>query len=320
MIYGNAGNQMSLDEALNYVRGLRTQVDVCLFMEDLVEVGRLLAEGNGTLSPVKRKYRPRQISDPRTPCTPMDWLQVSKAGECYVELKVLQETWRSVRKLEGGQQTFGLALINNLIVNSSPNVCEHFKLKDLDQLADKITHMLHQLVWCLKSHNMNKIIAYHSHLNLQEEDFSAWKQASAKTMREMLHLSEEAIDEWNKFWHVLFNRWLNGWQPETPALEPLTASSSYSPPTDVNKKATGLDSNINEQTLKKRTVTVRGKSFDCLDTLAPLDLAAEDFILPKQPTTDSTTPILQMPIPKRRSNKTLSLDAMPVFDSPTTDN
>ena len=74
--------------------------------------------------------------------------------------------------------------------------------------------MLRQIVWCLDSGNLEKLVRAHRRLKLGPEDFEPFHMGLMMTLKEKVNPSEEAVLGWEIFLRVVFSRWTRALQQQ----------------------------------------------------------------------------------------------------------
>uniref|UniRef100_A0A7S1I8K4 protein-tyrosine-phosphatase n=1 Tax=Eutreptiella gymnastica TaxID=73025 RepID=A0A7S1I8K4_9EUGL len=195
---------MGLNAAMNIVSELRERMDICVFHAELTRLEGILL-GNEPM--VQLSDRNRNMSFPRTPKSPLSWSQMALEGETYIELSLIRATWNGIRAADGGQRAFGQAIFMNLIDIGGARMRDMFAETDIEHLSMVMTCMMHAIVWSLNAHNMDKLCHFHRYLDLDTEDFELFIKAVLMALKEKLGATEEALHGWEKFFHLVFNRW-----------------------------------------------------------------------------------------------------------------
>jgi hypothetical protein len=221
---------MSLASSLAHVRELRERVDVCAFHAELQRLEGMIGKGPAEFA-LLLSDRNANISFPRTPLSARSWSELRQEGDPVVELKLLQDTWQGIRRMDGGQAGFGLAVYKTLFANSGDHTRNIFARVDVQRLGLVMARMLHQIVWCLDMRNMDKLVKFHRHLEIQTEDLDAFYRAIVQTLQERLRPSPEALESWDRFLRVVFDRWAKIIHvPPLPKKEEYAGTTAPEPP------------------------------------------------------------------------------------------
>eukprot|EP00667_Euglena_gracilis_P015070 EG_transcript_15659 len=225
MKYGlnlRAPAMMELSEALKVVRELRERLDVCAFMVELQRLDAMLGRGEPVWVLSERNAN---MSFPRTPVSARSWADVQQEGDPIVDLALLHTTWDGIRRMDGGQAAFGLAILENIFALGGERIQSIFAGVDTQRLSFVMTRMLHQIVWCLDVRNMEKLVKFHRHIDLQTEDFEVFLRAILLALQDRLQPPAAALESWEHFLYVLFDRWAKAIRQP-----PLAAKADGSPP------------------------------------------------------------------------------------------
>eukprot|EP00668_Euglena_longa_P006456 GGOE01007691.1.p1 GENE.GGOE01007691.1~~GGOE01007691.1.p1 ORF type:complete len:366 (-),score=87.69 GGOE01007691.1:775-1872(-) len=202
-IHLRAPAKMPLSEAVGLVRDLRDNLDICAFMVELQRLEKMLSSGEVLCVLSERNAN---MSFPRSPSSAHSWSDIQQEGDPMVDLALLRSAWNGIRQ-EGGQRAFGLAILQNACMLGGERMQGIFTEVDLPRLGCVMTRMLHQLVWCLDSRAMEKLVKFHHHIDLHTEDFEVFLGAILLTLEDRLHPPLAAMESWECFLCVLFNRW-----------------------------------------------------------------------------------------------------------------
>eukprot|EP00667_Euglena_gracilis_P008314 EG_transcript_8414 len=198
-------SHMKLDAAAAMVRGLRERMDICAFTEELQRLQTLLENPASLDVPTVRERS--ALHSPHTPANPIEWDKLKEEEDPWVELSLLRSTWVAIRSLEGGQLSFGRKVYTTLFELGGGRVEEMFLEVDMQRQSVVMTSMLRQMIWCLDSGKVDKLVKYHEHLPLQMRDFETFQKAVLIALRDKLTLDEASFGAWERFLTVAFSRW-----------------------------------------------------------------------------------------------------------------